>query len=152
MFVPPFIYLFVSEFYNLVNGYAHTVTEQSEGPMDTVAFRDVPPSVLGFDGCISPVIAVTWKKRAEPVGNRFVTRASPHNVLQNFGTVGDSPWPKGKLSHLPVTSLKKTLYSHPSGPVRVLYEVCRSNGSYGPRTEPHGPHTGCLRAPYSPAD
>ena len=34
------------------------VTEQSEGPMDIVASRDVPPPVLEFDGGISLVIAV----------------------------------------------------------------------------------------------
>ena len=56
--------------------------------------------------------------------------------------VGDSPWPKVKLSNLPVTGLEKTLDS------RTYLSI----GSYGPRTESHGPHTGRMRAPYNPAD
>ena len=39
--------------------------EQSEGPMDTVASRDVPPPVLEFDGGISLVIAVKMPRSHE---------------------------------------------------------------------------------------
>ena len=41
------------------------VTEQSEGPMDIVASRDVPPPVLEFDGGISLVIAVKMPRSHE---------------------------------------------------------------------------------------
>ena len=74
--------------------------------MDTVAFRDVSPSVLGSDGGISLVIAVKLPRPHENhVGNRFECRASPHSDLQNFGTVRNNPWPKITFSHLPVKGL-----------------------------------------------
>ena len=102
--------------------------------MDTVASRDVPPPVLEFDGGISLVIAVKMPRSHENhVQNHWVI-ASPQNVLHNFGTVGDSPWPK-------VLAFSSTI-KDPRQP----------SGSYGRRTESHKPHTGRLLAPYSPAD
>ena len=41
------------------------VTEQSEGQMDIVASRDVPPPFLEFDGGISLVIAVKMSRSHE---------------------------------------------------------------------------------------
>ena len=41
------------------------VTEQSEGPIDTVASGDVPPPVLEFDSGISLVIAVKMPRLHE---------------------------------------------------------------------------------------
>ena len=79
-------------------------SRNSEGPMDTVASGDVPPPVLEFDSDISLVIDVKMTRSYENhlqnhwVITRYAVRI-PHNVLHNFGTVGDSPWPKVKLSH-----------------------------------------------------
>ena len=106
--------------------------------MDTVASRDVPPPVLEFDGGISLVIAVKMPRSHENhVQNHWVIANMPCEPAQcfaQFGTVGDSPWPK-------VLAFSSTV-KDPRQP----------SGSYRPRTESHGPHTGRLLAPYSPAD
>ena len=59
--------------------------------MDTNTSRDVPAPVLEFDSGISLVIAVKMPRSHE---NHVQI------IGHNFGTVGDSPWPKVKLSDL----------------------------------------------------
>ena len=62
--------------------------------MDRVAFRDVPPPVLGFDGGISLVLAVKMPRSHENhVQNPLViARYAVQGLHSYFGTVGDSPW------------------------------------------------------------
>ena len=79
---------------------------------------------------------------------------SAHFVLQNSGPVGAPyrPWPKVKLSHFPsILGLWKTLGSRVA-PYVFLTTAAGLLAPMAPRTGSHGPHTGHLRAPYSPHD